>query len=230
MALLKSLTPAKALPQTERDKKYFFILDVVGGGVSLLTMVILCIALAGFDPTYVWSAVAFGLGGLLFYGASFARRFLGGELFGRLADASVYALLCGIYTPIQLILIRQAQYEHHSVVAGWVTFGVTAGFCALFFILSLCSKRKFRLTGAFFYLVLVFSPLFGLYPLLNVYFFAPALMIILLVVMLAALVATPILFWFFDRFPWQMKVVHTLFVVGTVCAALLPLFYVFFGR
>lgn len=231
MSFFKKLTSQKPLPELECDKKIRMITCLAGAGVAFISMLLLIIRLAGFDATYVWSAIALGVGLMAFFGLSFARYFFAGnKLIARFADASVWFVLFGVYTPIELILVRQEAYENGSIVAAWVIFGLIALFSAFFFICALCTTRKFRLFGSFCFLVMVFAPLFGLPGLLNAYFFAPALAIILLILTMACFAPTPIIFWFFDKYDWQMKVFYILMAAGTLFGALIPVIGAFAGR
>ena len=231
MSFFKKLTSQKPAPTLECDKKIRQITCLAGAGVAFLAMVLLIIRLAGFESTYVWSAVALGVGMMAFFGLAFARYFFAGnKLIARFADASVWFVLFGVYTPIELILVRQEAYENGSIVAAWVIFGLIALFSAFFFICALASTRKFRLFGSFCFLVMVFAPLFGIPGLLNAYFFAPALAIIFLILTMACFAATPIIFWFFDKYDWQMKVFYILMAAGTFFGALIPVIGVFAGR
>ena len=232
MSFLKKLSATKAAPATEKDKKFYEITCLAGAGIAFVSMVILLILLAGYDPTYVWSTLALGIFSLIFFGLAFCRYFLAGAVpfLDRIGDASVYLLLFGAYTPIQLILIRTSLYENGSIVTGWVTFGITAFFCALFFILSLVFPRKFRFTGSIVFFLLTFSLLFGAADIFNVFYFAPALGIIFMVVAILAFAASPVIFWFFDKHAWQMKVFYILLASGTFAASLLSLLYAICGR
>jgi len=231
MSFIKKLTSQKPAPTLECDKKMRQITCLAGAGIAFVSMLLLIIRLAGFDAAYVWSAIALGVGLMAFFGLAFARYLLpNNRLIARLSDAAVWFVLFGVYTPIELIVVRQAMYENGSIVTGWVTFGLVAFFSAFFLICALASTRKFRLFGSFAFLVMVFAPLFGLPDLLNAYYFAPALVIVFLVLMMACFAATPIIFWFFDKKDWQMKVFYILMAAGTLFGALIPVIYAFAGR
>ena len=231
MSFFKKLTSQKPAPASEFDKKFYQITCIAGAAVAFVAMVLLIICLAGFDAAYVWSSIALGVGLLAFFGLAFLRYMMpNSRVIGRFSDASVWFVLFGVYTPIELILVRQEAYENGSIVAGWVIFGLIALFSAFFFICALASTRKFRLFGSFCFIVMAFAPLFGISGLMNAYAFAPALAIILLVLTMAAFAATPIIFWFFDRRAWQMKVFYILMAAGTLLGALIPVIGVLAGR
>lgn len=233
MSFFKKLTSQKPAPTLECDKKFRQYTCLAGAGVAFLSMLLLIICLAGHgnDGTYVWSAIALGVGLMAFFGLAFARYFFeGNKLIARFADASVWFVLFGVYTPIELILVREEVYENGSIVAGWVIFGLIALFSAFFFICALASTRKFRLFGSFCFMVMAFAPLFGLHGLLNAYYFAPALSVIFLILTMACFAASPVIFWFFDKYDWQMKVFYILMAAGTLFGALIPVIYVFAGR
>ncbi|MBQ8350697.1 MAG: hypothetical protein IJY20_01470 [Clostridia bacterium] len=204
---------------------------LVGGALALVTSVIMLITLAGFNAIYVWSALAFGIFLVAYFALAYLRYTLPhNKLVARISDASVYLTLVGAYTPITLILVRGDVYENGSIVAGWVMFGLVAFFSLLFLIASLCSTRKFRMLGSFFYILMACSLPFGIYALLNAYFFAPALSVILMVLCMLTFGASPIIFWFFDSKKWQMLVYYILMAAGTLCSALTILLWIFLGR
>ena len=62
------------------------------------------------------------------------------------------------------------------------------------------------------------------------FYFAPALGMILMVVAVLAFAASPVIFWFFDKYAWQMKVFYLLLAGGTFAASLLTLLYAICGR
>ena len=150
MSFFKKLTSQKAAPTLDSDKKFRQITCLAGAGVAFVAMLLLIIRLAGFDAAYVWSSIALGLGLMAFFGLAFLRYMMpNNRVIARFSDASVWLVLFGVYSPIELILVRQAMYENGSIVTGWVTFGLIAFFSAFFFICALASTRKFRLLGSF---------------------------------------------------------------------------------
>ena len=48
-------------------------------------------------------------------------------------------------------------------------------------------------------------------------------------VSILAFAATPIIFWFFDKRAWQMKVFYILMAVGTLASSLMTVLYVLIG-
>lgn len=230
MSLLRKLTAQKPLETSESNKKFYQYTCIVGGAVALLSMIIALIATRGTYASYAWGALLLGFGSAAFYALAYLRYMMpSNRLLARFSDASVYLTVFCAHAPIQLILIRPAIYENGSIVAGWVTFGVVGFLSLLFFIASLCSTHKFRLFGSFIYLVTAFSPLFGIFSILNAYAFAPALGVILMSVSILAFAATPIIFWFFDKRAWQMKVFYILMAVGTLASSLMTVLYVLIG-
>ena len=230
MSFLKKLTSQKPAPQNACDKNFYQYTCIAGAAVAFVAMVLLLICLVGYGATYVWSSIAL-LGPVLFFGLAYLRYMMpNNRVVGRFSDASVWLVLFGVYTPIELILVRQEMYENGSIVAGWVIFGLIALFSFFFFICALASTRKFRLFGSFCFIVMAFAPLFGLAGLMNSYLFAPALSIVFLILTMGCFAATPIIFWFFDRRAWQMKVFYILMAAGTLFGALIPVIGVFAGR
>ena len=231
MSFIKKLTSQKPAPTTTFETKFRQITCLAGGGVALVAMVLLLIALAGYDAVYVWSSIAVGICPAVFFGLAFLRYMMpSNRLVGRLSDASVWLVLFGLYTAIELIVVRVAVSENGSIVTAWVTFGLVAFFSAFFLIAALASTRKFRLFGSFAFLLMTFAPLFGIVDLIRSFFFAPALVVILLVLAMAAFAASPVIFWFFDKYNWQMKVFYILMAAGTLCSVLIPVLYAFAGR
>ena len=231
MSFFKKLTAVKPTDIEAADKKRYQIICLVGAALALVTAILMLILLTGFAPVYVWSALAFGIFLAAYFGLAYFRYAVPhSKLLARLSDASVYLTLVGAYTPIFLILVRLHVYENGSIVTGWVLFGLVAFFSLLFLIASLCSTRKFRLLGSFFYLLMACSLAFGIVALLDAFFFAPALAVILMAVCMLAFGASPIIFWFFDNKKWQMTVYYILMAVGTFSASLMTLLWVFFGR
>ena len=231
MSFFKKLTAVKPIDIAAKDKNFYQITCLCGAGIALVTAVLMLIMLAGFAPVYAWSAVAFGVCLMAFFGLAYFRYMVPhNNLIARFSDAAVYLTLFGAYTPITLILIRLDLYENGSIVAGWVMFGLIAFFSLLFFIASLCSTRKFRLVGSFFYILMACCLPFGTIALLNAYFFAPALAIILMAICMLAFGASPVIFWFFDSKKWQMKVYYILMASGTLSAALMMLLWMLCGR
>lgn len=231
MSFFKKLTAVKPTDIEANDKKFYQISCLAGAGVALVTFVIMLITLVGFGPAYTWSTLAFGLFLLAYFVLAFFRYQLPhSKLLARFSDASVYLTLVGAYTPAALLMIRQDVHENGSIVAGWVLFGLIAFFSLLFFITSLCSTKKFRMLGSFIYMVMACSIFFGIFAMLNAFFFAPALGVILMAICALAFAASPVIFWFFDSKKWQMKVYYILMGVGTLSAALMNLLWVFLGR
>lgn len=231
MSFFKKLTAVKSTDIAAGDKKFYQITCLSGAAVALITFVIMLITLAGFGAAYVWSAIAFGLCLIAYFVLVFFRYQLPhNALLARISDASVYLTLVGAYTPISLLIVRLHLYENGSIVTGWVMFGLVAFFSLLFLIASLCSTRRLRLLGSFFYLLMACSLPFGIYALLDAFFFAPALPIVLMAVCMLAFGASPVIFWFFDSKKWQMKVYYILMATGTLSAALMTLLWTFLGR
>lgn len=231
MSFLQKFTAAKPMPEG-KDKSFRQIVCLVGAGISFATMVVMLIMLAGFDPTYVAASLLFGLGSVAFYVLNYLRLMFEGKsaVVNRFADASVYLLITATYAPLQLILTRQALWDNNTILAGWLTFGLTAFVCAFFFIAALCSQRKFRMFGGFMFIVAAFSLLFCARDLMNALFALPVVALVLMSVAILAFAATPILFWFFDKKTWPMKVNDVLFVVATIASSVLTLLYVFLCR
>lgn len=225
----KRWTAVKPMP-SPADKKFYQITCLVGGGVALLSMILLFIFFAGLHAAYTWSALALGLGSAIFYALAYLRYELPNlDILQRASDAAIYLTIFSAYTPLQLLLIRLDLYENGSIVCGWVSFGLVALFSALFFISSLAAKKKFRMLGSFFYMLMAFSLLFGVYALCNAFMFAPWLAIVLMIVAILSFAATPVLFWFFDRRAWQMKVVYILTALGTFTCSLMTVLYAICG-
>ena len=231
MSFFKRLTAVKPTDIAANDKKFYQITCYAGAGIALVTAVLMLIMLAGFAPVYTWSAVAFGLGLGLFFGLAALRYFMPhSKLIARISDACVYLTLVGAYTPIALCLVMKAPYENGTIVDGWLLFGLVAFFSLIFFIASLCSTRKLRLLGSLVYMVLACLLPIGATGMIQSYFFAPALAIIFMVICMLAFAASPVIFWFFDRRAWQMKVYYILMASGTLSASLCTLLWVFCGR
>ena len=227
MSFLRSLTAQKSTDIAPSDKKFYQITAIVGGAVALVSMLIAIIMTAGFKASYIWCALALGLGSAAFYGLVYLRyEAPKNRLLARVADASVYFTLFAAYTPLQLLLIKDDLYECGSITMGWVMFGLVAGFSALCMVVSLCSANKFRMVGSFFYILMACSIVIGIHPLMNAINFAPVLGAILTVLAALAFAATPIIFWFFDRRAWQMKVFYILMASGTFASSLMTVLYV----
>ncbi len=225
----KRLTAVKPQPSAS-DKKFYQACCIAGAAIALISMVLLLIFFRGLDATYTWSALALGIGSLLFYVPAYLRYEAPNlDILQRAADAAIYFTIFAAYTPLQLILIRLDLYENGSIVCGWVTFGLVAFFSALCFIFSLASKSKFRMTSSFVYILMAFSLVFGVFALMNALPFAPWLAIALMCAAVLAFAATPVLFWFFDRRAWQMKAVYTLTVIGTLASSVMAVLYAVCG-
>ncbi len=231
LGFFKRLTAQKTAEISPADKLFYQITCAAGAFFALVSMILLLIQLSGYDPTYVWSAIALGIGSVIFYALAALRyQFSGSKLVARFADASVYLTIFAVYTPIALILVRQALFENGSIVTGWVTFGLIALFSVVFLLVSLITTgTKLRMTGSFFYILMAFSLLFSIPDLLNAYFFSHVLMFLLMIPTILAFAATPIIFWFFDGKAWQMKVFYILMAVGTLTASLISVIWAFCG-
>ncbi len=229
MSFLRSLTSQKSTDITPSDKKFYQITAIVGGAFALLAMILAVIMTAGFKASYIWSALALGLGSAAFYALVYLRYEMPkNRLIARVADAAVYFTVFAAYTPVQILLIKDALYDNGFMTMGWVMFGLVAGFSFLFLVASLCSVNKFRMLGSFFYILMALSILIGVHPLMNAINFAPMLGVILAALAALAFAATPVIFWFFDRKAWQMKVFYILMAVGTVLSSALTLLYILF--
>lgn len=225
----KRLTPEKPQPSTA-EKSFYQATCIAGGAIALISMVLLLIFFRGLDAIYTWSAIALGIGSLLFYALAFLRYAAPNlDILQRAADAAIYLTVFAAYTPLQLVLIRLDLYENGSIVCGWVSFGLVAFFSAICLVFSLASKRKFRMTSSFVYMLMALSLLFGVFALMNALSFAPWLAILLMCVAVLAFGATPVLFWFFDRRAWQMKAVYILTVIGTLACSVMAVLYAICG-
>ena len=229
MSFLRSLTSQKSTDIAPSDKKFYQITAIVGGAFALLAMILTVIMTAGFKASYIWSALALGLGSAAFFALVYLRYEMPkNRLIARVADAAVYFTVFAAYTPVQILLIKDALYDNGFMTMGWVMFGLVAGFSFLFLVASLCSVNKFRMLGSFFYILMALSILIGVQPLMNAINFAPVLGVILAALAALAFAATPVIFWFFDRKAWQMKVFYILMAVGTVLSSVLTLLYILF--
>lgn len=229
MSFLRSLTSQKSTDIAPSDKKFYQITAIVGGVFALLAMILTVIMTAGFKASYIWSALALGLGSAAFYALVYLRYEMPkNRLIARVADAAVYFTVFAAYTPLQILLIKDALYDNGFITMGWVMFGLVAGFSFLFLVASLCSVNKFRMMGSFFYILMALSIVIGVHPLMNAINFAPVLGVILAALAALAFAATPVIFWFFDRKAWQMKVFYILMAVGTVLSSVLTLLYILF--
>jgi hypothetical protein len=117
----KRWTAVKPMP-SPADKKFYQITCLVGGGVALLSMILLFIFFAGLHAAYTWSALALGLGSAIFYALAYLRYELPNlDILQRASDAAIYLTIFSAYTPLQLLLIRLDLYENGSIVCGWVS-------------------------------------------------------------------------------------------------------------
>lgn len=229
MSLLNKLTAQKSTEIAAKDKKFYQITAIVGAAVALVAMIVMLIAARGLAARYAWSAIALGLGSLAFYGMVCLRYEMPKDrLIARIADAAVYFTVFAAYTPLQLLLIKDDVYENGSIVCGWVSFGLVAFFSLAFFVASVVATQKLRLFGSFVYMLMALSLVFGVAPLMNAIIFAPALAVVLMAISALSFAATPVIFWFFDKKGWQMKVLYILMAVGTFAASLLSVLYVLF--
>ncbi len=230
-SFFKLLSANKTAEVSFADKLFYQITCGAGALFALVSMLLLLIQLGGYDPTYTWSAVALGVGSFLFYGLAALRyQFPTIKILGRFADASVFFTLFAAYTPITLILVRQALFENGEIVTGWVTFGLIALFSAVFFLTSLIlTGTKFRMFASFVYILMALSLLFSIPALLKAYFFSHVLIYVLVILSMLLFAATPIIFWFFDSKAWQMKVFYILMAVGTLAASLISVIWAFCG-
>ena len=230
-SLFKRLSANKTAEISASDRLFYQITCGAGALFALVSMILLLVQLGGFDPTYTWSAVALGVGSILFYALAALRyQFPSIKILGRFADAAVYFTLFAVYTPIFLILVRQDLFENGSIVTGWVSFGLVALFSAAFLLISLIATgTKLRMFGSLIYILMAFSTLFSIPALLNAYFFSQVLMYILVILAALVFAATPIIFWFFDGKAWQMKVFYILMAVGTLVASLISVIWAFCG-
>ncbi len=227
----KSLTPNKPTEVSANDKLFYLITCGAGALLALVSMLILLIGTVGFRSEYVWSSIALGLGSIAFFALAAGRYLLPNvKVLARFADASVFFTLFAAYTPLFLLLVKADAYENGSIVVAWVSFGLVALFSFVGFLISAISNgKRLRLFVSFLYLVMAFAPIFSIPALLNAYFFAKALLYILLIATMLIFAATPIIFWFFDNQKWQMKVYYILMAAGTLTAALIPVIFSFCG-
>lgn len=229
MSFLNKMTAQKSTDIAAKDKKFYQITCIAGAAVALVTMIIMLIATRGLAAHYAWSAIALGVGSLFFYGMAYVRYEMPKDrLIARIADAAVYFTVFAAYTPLQLLLIKDDVYDNGSIVCGWVTFGLVAFFSLLFLVVSLIAIRKARMFGSFIYMLMALSIVFGLFPLMNAITIAPALAVVLMAISALSFAATPVIFWFFDKKAWQMKVFYILMATGTFAASLLSALYVLF--
>ncbi len=145
-------------------ERFNSITHLVGAVAAAAGMVALVVIAAGQDD--LWRVVSFSVYGftlLLLYTVSTLYHSLRGrakDIFRMLDHNSIYLLIAGTYTPFTLVTLRG--------VWGWSLFGVIWGLAAFGVALDSLSKKGLRIIPLIIYLVMGWSCVIAIKPLLEV--------------------------------------------------------------
>lgn len=145
-------------------ERFNSITHLVGAVAAAAGMVALVVIAAGQGD--LWRVVSFSVYGftlLLLYTVSTLYHSLRGrakEIFRMLDHNSIYLLIAGTYTPFTLVTLRG--------VWGWSLFGVIWGLAAFGVVLDSLSKKGLRIIPLIIYLVMGWSCVIAIKPLLEV--------------------------------------------------------------
>lgn len=179
------------------------ILSIVG--VSAL----ISLSLQANDSYRLVSSCIYGGALLTFYSLSTlyhsVRRPYLRYIFRILDHASIYLMIAGSYTPFTLVTLRGPW--------GWSLFGVVWGLGAVGAVLKIFTAHRMRVIGPMLYIALGWSVLVALKPLSA----AIAANGLLLLFAGGAAYTVGVLFYLWERLPYNHAIWHIFVLVGSAC-------------
>lgn len=159
----------RPLPDYTKGEEIFnMVSHIVGAafGVAALALCVVFSALQG-DVWAVVSSAIYGASLILLYTMSSVYHGLPGSaptakrVMQVMDHCTIYALICGSYTPILLCSIRRV-----SPGWGWGLFGVVFGLCALCTVFTAIDLNKYAPLSMFCYVGVGWSVIFAIKPVL----------------------------------------------------------------
>ncbi len=185
--------------------------------IAALVWLVICAALA-HDPRRIVAVSVYGTSLVLMYFASTCYHLVRPPRIKRmlriLDHASIYLLIAGTYTPILLISIRGYW--------GWSMFGVIWGLAGTGVILKLFLVDRFQTASVALYVLMGWLVLIGAKPLFAAipgggifWLFAGGIAY-----------TGGVIFYLWDRLPFNHAIWHLFVIAGSVCHFLAVLLYV----
>ena len=160
----------RILPDYTRGEEIFnMVSHIVGAafGVVALTLCVVFSALKS-DAWAVVSSAIYGVSLILLYTMSSVYHGLplssptAKKVMQIMDHCTIYALICGSYTPVLLCSIRRV-----SPGWGWGLFGVVFGLCTLCTVLTAIDLKKYSALSMFCYVGVGWSVVFAIRPVLE---------------------------------------------------------------
>lgn len=191
----------------------------LGTILSLIGAILLIMISAGKGDIYrVVSVCIYGIALVTFYSISTAyhsvRRPYPRYVLRILDHASIYLMIAGSYTPFTLVTLRGPL--------GWLVFGVVWGLAVTGAVLKIYTAHRMRVLGPFLYIGLGWSALFVLKPLM-ISLASPGLVLLFAG---GATYTLGVIFYLWERLPYNHAIWHLFVLTGSVCHFLAILFYV----
>lgn len=159
----------RALPAYTRGEERFNMVSHIVGAAFGVTALALCVVFSALKGD-VWAVVSSAI-----YGTSLILLYTMSSVYHGLSDrvpmakkvmqvmdhCSIYALICGSYTPILLCAVRRV-----SPGWGWGLFGVVFGLCGLCTVFTAIDLHKYAPLSMFCYVGVGWSVVFAIKPVL----------------------------------------------------------------
>lgn len=159
----------RALPAYTRGEERFNMVSHIVGAAFGVAALALCVVFSALKGD-VWAVVSSAI-----YGASLILLYTMSSVYHGLSDrvptakkvmqvmdhCSIYALICGSYTPILLCAVRRV-----SPGWGWGLFGVVFGLCGLCTVFTAIDLHKYAPLSMFCYVGVGWSVVFAIKPVL----------------------------------------------------------------
>jgi hemolysin III len=205
--------------ETPREETASMLTHLAGGLLAAAGLVVLVIVAArAHDPRRVVAVSIYGASLVLMYSASSCYHFVGPPQLKRrlkiVDHASIYLLIAGTYTPILLIAMRGAW--------GWSLFGIVWSMAIAGVILKLFYVDRFKALSTAIYVLMGWlvcieaKSLFASVPHNGIiWLFAGGISY-----------TGGVVFYLWDRLPFNHAIWHLFVIAGSVCHFLAVLFYI----
>ena len=160
----------RKLPRYTRGEEITNMVTHIVGGAMGIAVLTLCVIRAAIhhNPMGVVTSASYGATMILLYTMSSVYHGLplssptAKKVMQIMDHCTIYALICGSYTPVLLCSIRRV-----SPGWGWGLFGVVFGLCTLCTVLTAIDLKKYSALSMFCYVGVGWSVVFAIRPVLE---------------------------------------------------------------
>ncbi|MDR3196318.1 MAG: hemolysin III family protein [Planctomycetaceae bacterium] len=200
------------------------VTHAVGGYLGAAAVVLLVVFAIWSDEQVVWKIVSgsiFGATIIILYSASTVYHAVTNvqvkEICRACDQMAIYALIAGTYTPFCLVTLRQT-----NLGLAWTVFGIVWGLTVLGIMFKVLIKHQFKYITTITYLLMGWCCLLIIRPL----YYSLELGGILWLVLGGILYSLGVVFFLWQKLPFNHTIWHIFVLAGTACHFFCILYYV----